>query len=154
MNNRLLLFLALLLTATLACSQTGRPVVYVTATVATAIPSGEPTLPNPFKPTPTPSGPTPTAIQPTPNATYPPQSLTTNYTVQEGDTLAGIAEAYSVNMEQVLGLNPGLNTDATIFVGQVLVMPGRPDRTTPNIKLIPDSELVNSPAASKFDIFA
>jgi LasA protease len=154
MNNRLLLVLALLLITILACTQTGRPVVYVTATVATAVPSGEPTLPNPFKPTPTPSGPTATAILPTPNATYPPQSLTTNYTVQAGDTLAKIAEAYGVTVEQVLGLNSGLTTDATIFVGQVIVMPGRPSRTTPNIKLIPDSELINSPAASKFDIFA
>jgi LasA protease len=143
----------LLLLATLACSQGTNPVVYVTATAA-SVPSSEPTLPNPFKPTPTPSGPTATPIQPTPNPTYPPTNTTTTYSVQAGDTLATIAQAYGTTVEQIIALNPGVTASSIINVGQVLTLPGRPTQTTPNFKIIPDSELVNSPSVSHFDVGA
>jgi LysM repeat protein len=142
-----------LVMSALACSQSS-PVIYVTATSVTAVPSGEPTLPNPFRPTPTPSGPTATPIQPTPNATYPPRSLTASYTVEAGDTLASIADQYGVTVDQIVGLNANLTADTTIFIGQIITVPGQPNKQTPNIKLIPDSELVNSPSASGFDVFA
>jgi LasA protease len=145
--------IAFLFTMALACSQGTNPVVYVTAT-AFIVPSGEPTLPNPFKPTPTPSGPTATPIQPTPNPTYPPRNTTTQYSVQTGDTLASIALVYGVTVEQILALNPGLTATSIINIGQVLILPGRPNYTTPNVKIIPDSELVNSPTASSFDVAA
>ncbi|MEP7288824.1 MAG: LysM peptidoglycan-binding domain-containing protein [Chloroflexota bacterium] len=138
----------------LACSQSSGPVIYVTATVSTAVPSGEAPLPNPFRPTPTPSGPTATPIQPTPNPTYPPSSLTSTYTVQAGDTLDTIAQSYGISIDQILSLNSSLNITTPIFVGQVLTMPNRPSKTTLNFKIIPDSELINSPAASKFDLFS
>src|SRR5215468_2898302 len=123
--------LAMLILAGIACSSGTTPVLYVTATPVPAVPSGEPTLPNPFKPTPTPSGPTATPIQPTPNPTFPPVSLTTSYTVQAGDTLATIADDYGTTIEQILALNQSINASSTIFVGQVLTLPGRPSRTTP-----------------------
>jgi LysM repeat protein len=145
-----LLWLAL---AALACSQGTNPVIYVTATVFVA-PSGEPPLPNPFKPTPTPAGPTATAIRPTPNPTYPPSNKTTAYTVQAGDTLATIAQVYGVTVDQITALNPSVTATTIINIGQVLTLPGRPLFTTPNIKIIPDSELVNSPTASHFDVAA
>ncbi len=152
---RLLGFLPLflLLAAILACSQGNTPIVYVTATVP-VVPSGEPTLPNPFKPTPTPVGPTATPIQPTPNPTYPPPTQTVSYTVQNGDTLNSIALAYGVTIEQILVLNPALSATAIIFPGQVLTLPARPSRMTPDFKMIPDSELVNSPSVSHFDVAA
>src|SRR5258708_16867334 len=140
--------------AVFACSQGNSPVIYVTATTVPAFPSGEPTLPNPFKPTFTPNGPTATAIQPTPSPTYPPTALTTSYTVQAGDSLATIADEYGTTVQQIVALNSGVTAETPIFVGQVLTLPGRPSRTTPNIKIIPDSELSDSPAAIKFDIFA
>src|SRR5688572_15455812 len=111
--------IAFLFIMVLACSQGTSPVVYVTAT-AFIVPSGEPTLPNPFKPTPTPSGPTATPIQPTPNPTYPPRNTTTQYSVQAGDTLASIALVYGVTVEQILALNPGLTATSIINIGQVL----------------------------------
>ena len=139
--------------AVVACAQSGPPVVYVTATPA-RIASIEPSLPNPFLPTWTPSGPTATPIQPTPNPTYPPLQLLATYTIENGDTLATIAQAYGTSVDQLLGLNSGLSASSTIFVGQVINVPSRPTQTTPNVKLIPDSELVNSPGARGFDIFA
>jgi LasA protease len=142
-----------LVIAALACSQGTSPVVYVTATAF--IPQGgEPTLPNPFRPTPTPSGPTATAIRPTPNPTYPPVATTSKYTVQTGDTLALIAQLYGVTVDQILKLNPGVTATSILNVGQVLTLPGRPNYTTPNVKIIPDSELVNSPTARGFDVAA
>src|SRR5207249_4211875 len=108
--------------AALACSQGTNPVVYVTATPFIVI-GGEPTLPNPFKPTPTPSGPTATPIRPTPNPTYPPRNTTSKYTVQAGDTLALIAQLYGVTVDQILVLNPGVTATSILNVGQVLTLP-------------------------------
>ncbi len=142
-----------LIVAALACTQGANPVVYVTATVV-VVPSGEPTLPNPFKPTSTPRGPTATPIQPTPNPTFPPVARTSTYTVQAGDTLAAIAQSYGITVEQILALNPGLTATSILAIGQVLIMPGRPGQTTPNFKIIPDSELINSPSVSRFDVAA
>src|SRR6185295_18594865 len=104
--------------------------------------------------TPTPSGPTATPIQPTPNATYPPPRKTVNYTVQAGDSLNSIAASYGVNIDQVLALNTGLSADTPIFPGQIMALPALPSRTTPHFKMVPDSELVNSPSASHFDVAA
>jgi LasA protease len=154
-RNRLLASLPLvcLLLALFACSQGNNPVVYVTATNA-AIPSGEPPLPNPFKPTPTPSGPTATPLQPTPNPTYPPTNQTVSYSVQAGDSLASIADIYGITVDQLLRLNNTIAADTVIFPGQILTLPGLPSRVTPNFKIIPDSELVNSQSASHFDVAA
>src|SRR5260221_12921811 len=135
----------LLVLAAAACSQGTPPVVYVTTTSA-GIPVGGSPFPNAFQPTVTPPGPPATPIQPTPNPTYPPLSLTTSYTIQNGDTLATIADDFGTTVDQILALNGNLSTTSTIYVGQVISVPGRPSKTTPNIKLIPDSELVNSPA--------
>ncbi len=139
--------------AALACSQGSNPVVYVTATVQ-IVPSGEPTLRNPFIPTATPSGPTATPLKPTPNPTYPPKNQTITYSIQAGDTLAVIAQQYGVTIDQILAFNKGLNANAILNVGQTLTLPGRPSQMTPNFKIIPDSELVNSPSASRFDVAA
>jgi murein DD-endopeptidase MepM/ murein hydrolase activator NlpD len=143
---------ALLVVTALACAQTDAPVVYVTATVASPVPSGEPTLRNPFRPTPSPIGPTATAIQPTPNPTPPPASTVIEHTVALGDTLSALAATYGTDVNRILALNPALSLDSLLSPGQVLTMPGRPSATTPNFKLIPDSELVNSPAARDFDV--
>jgi LysM repeat protein len=145
--------LALLTVVAIACSQDTTPRIYVTATVQ-LVPSGEPTLRNPFKPTPTPFGPTATPIQPTPNPTYPPRNQNVNYTVQAGDTLAVIAQLFGTTVEGIVALNAGLDMNAVINVGQVLTLPGRPSQTTPNFKIIPDSELVYSEKPSQFDVGA
>src|SRR5258708_3098192 len=146
-----LLPVLLLVMASAACSQGTPPVVYVTATNP-AIPFEGSPFPNAFQPTVTPPGPPATPIHPTPNPTYPPLSLTTSYTIQNGDTLATIADDFGTTVDQILALNGNLSATSTIYVGQVISVPGRPSKTTPNIKLIPDSELVNSPAVRGFDV--
>lgn len=153
-NTGTLMALFWLTFAALACSQTEGPVIYVTATVATAVPSGEPTLPNPFRPTFTPNSPTATAIQPTPNPTNPPINAPTRYSVQTGDSLSSLALLYGTSVQDILALNPGLTETTTLFPGQELNLPGRPSVTTPNLKLIPDSEMIYSPAVSRFDVAA
>ncbi|MBX3062827.1 MAG: LysM peptidoglycan-binding domain-containing protein [Anaerolineae bacterium] len=144
-----------LLIVAVACAQSTE-IVYVTATPAysTALPGNEPTLPNPFLPTYTPSGPTATAKVVTPNPTYPPTETVTTYTIAPGDTLSSLATLYGTTVEQILALNPDVNEDTTLEVGKTLTMPGRPTQQTPDFKLIPDSELINSPGAIGFDVEA
>lgn len=80
-------------------------------------------------PTPTPT-PSPTAT-PAPSAVPLPSPLPLPsptpgpllYTVQEGDTLARIAAAYGVSLEELIAAN-GLSDPNLIHVGQVLVIPG------------------------------
>src|SRR5260221_2441762 len=146
-----LLPVLLLVLAAAACSQGTPPVVYVTATSA-AIPFEGSPFPNAFQPTAPPRAVPATPIQPTPNPTYPPLSLTTSYTIQNGDTLATIADDFGTTVDQILALNGNLSATSIIYVGQVISVPGRPSKTTPNIKLVPDSELVNSPAVRGFDV--
>lgn len=139
--------------AALACSREGdSTILYVTATSARATATLEPELNNPFLPTITPSGPTSTPIIPTPNPTRPPKNITVSYTVQDGDTLASIASIYGITVEMLIKLNPSLTATTVIFPKQVINVPDRPVNTTPNFKIIPDSELVNSPAARGFDV--
>ncbi len=152
--NALLWLLVLLGVTALACAQSTAPVLYVTATPQSLVPSPEALLPNPFLPTPTPSGATATAIQPTPN---PPNQIAMNaapqpYTIQQGDTLSGLAALYGTSVSEILRLNPALNENSVLAVGQIITMPGRPTQTTPNFKIIPDSELVYSPALKGFDV--
>ena len=44
------------------------------------------------------------------------------YTVQSGDSLFGIAEQYSVSMEEVMRIN-GITNPDKVFAGQVLELP-------------------------------
>src|SRR5262245_12478122 len=152
-----LLWLAL---AALACVQANvNPVIYITATIVSPVPvlvntGPAPTLRNPFIPTFTPNVPTMTPIHPTPNPTYPPITSMTKYTVQQGDTLAAIADAFGTTVQQIIELNPTLASSIIIFPGQQLIMPGLPSQQTSNFKIIPDSELVDSPSATGFDVEA
>lgn len=152
-----LLWLMLALGATaFACVQSTAPVLYVTATPVQRVPSLEATLPNPFLPTPTPSGPTATPLQPTPN---PPNRIALNaapirYQIQQGDTLSSLAARFGTTVAEILRLNPTLNENSVLAVGQVIQVPSRPQAVTPSFKIIPDSELVYSPALKGFDVAA
>ncbi len=146
----------LFLLATACASRSSAPVIYITATpipqVATSLAAVPATLQNLFEPTLTPVGATATPIHPTPNPTWPPRANAVTYTVQTGDTLAVIAGVYGVGVDALLKLNPTLNAASILQVGQPINVPERPASTTPNFKIIPDSELVNSPAARGFDV--
>ena len=66
---------------------------------------------------------------PTPQIPQETKPRTGNYVVQEGDTLTAIAEANGITVDELMQLN-GL-TDATIFIGQELVIPGVPPEPSP-----------------------
>lgn len=140
-----------------ACARNAAPVIYVTATPFIAAQgasvAGLPSAaPNVFEPTITPQRATPTPITPTPNPTWPPRNTPASYTVETGDTLAVVAGIYGVDVNNLIKLNPTLNTSSVLQVGQTINVPERPTHVTPNMKLIPDSELVNSPAVRGFDV--
>jgi len=109
--------------------------------------------------------PNPTAMEeagavfasPTPNdpITLPPlRSEVVYYTVQPGDTLAKIAGRYQVSVKQILQENTIGNPDI-IEVGITLLIPIPSfELTAPSFKIIPDSELVNSPGNAGFDVNA
>ena len=102
----------------------------------------EPTLPA-FSTTPTPN---PPIILPAP------RSETVTYTVKQGDTLRAIAQQYQVSVDQIVTENQIENPNL-IEVGQVfLIPPPSLDLVAPPFKIIPDSELVNSPSNADFDV--
>jgi murein DD-endopeptidase MepM/ murein hydrolase activator NlpD len=148
-----LIHIAVLLGAAIACSQSSSPpIIYVTATPPTV----ETVLPtvggNLFQPTVTPKGPTATPLVPTPNATRPPSTRTLSYTVKAGDNLAALAILYGTTVQEIARLNPGLNESGTLTPNQTLNLPETPSQFSPAFKIIPDSELVNSPGARGFDV--
>ena len=159
-----------------ACGQTSS--LWGTYSTPTAestmfIPSLLPTVPLPASDTPTLVPPdtatftlTPTSIpfatytplptESTPNA--PGTALLPTFNVptflyysQSGDTLPAVAARFNVSLSDIRS-NTDLPQTALINPGTLLIIPKRiTDSTTPNIQLIPDSELVFSPTAVKFD---
>lgn len=148
---RLIVVGAALLVAIIACSRPGtEQVIYVTAT----FPGGDRVL----QQSPTPSRPTDTPIQPTPNPTVSGSEVVIEdgtYTVQPGDTLAIIAASVGTSVDALQSVNDIENPNL-LEVGQVLFIPDANGEvpTGPSYKIIPDSELVYSPAAADFDIAA
>ena len=77
--------------------------------------------------------------------------ITSTYTVRSGDTLSGIAIAVGATISELLSMNGMSNADV-LKAGQVLHIHMPITAHAPAIKLIPDSELVNSPTATAFNI--
>ncbi len=92
--------------------------------------------------TPTPDPPRDIPTEATVNATY---------TVRRGDTLSGIAVAVGATVEELLALNNLRNPDRLVE-GQQLIVALPITGQALSIKLIPDSELINSPSAVGFDL--
>ena len=106
---------------------------------------GEAQLTQNPQPTPTPN---PTIVLPTP------REETISYTVEAGDTLKGIALRYQVSIEKITEMNNITNPNL-IEVGQVLLIPPPSfEDVASSFKIIPDSELVNSPSNAYFDVTA
>lgn len=77
-----------------------------------------------------------------------------HYTVQAGDTLAKIALRYQVTVADILANNEIAIPDQ-IEVGIVLLIPPATlDDVASAFKIVPDSELVNSPSNANFDTAA
>jgi LysM repeat protein len=64
------------------------------------------------------------------------------YTVQSGDTLAGIAERFNVSLDDLLTANPGLNP-AQLSVGDVVRLPEGVDANAPTPT--PEPEVESTP---------
>jgi len=72
------------------------------------------------------------------------------YYAQSGDSLGVLAVRFGVEVQDITSRDP-LPADGFIPEGQLLLIPNRLDETTSSLKLIPDSEVVNSPSSVDFD---
>ena len=73
------------------------------------------------------------------------------YYAQSGDSLGVLAVRFGVEVQDITSQDP-LPADGFIPEGQLLLIPNRLDETTSPLKLIPDSEVVNSPSTVGFDL--
>ncbi len=93
--------------------------------------------------------PTPDPIRQTPSL----RQEEVTHIVQWGDSLNSIAAQYQVSPQAITRANNLANADI-LQVGQYLKIPPPDPRSPgPNFKIIPDSELVNGPAGTNFDIY-
>ncbi len=92
---------------------------------------------------------------PTPNPPInlpPPREETIAHIVQKGDTLKRISFQYQVSIDHIVTINEIDNPDL-IEEGLVLQIPPPIfDASAPTFKIIPDSELINSPGNAGFDV--
>lgn len=94
---------------------------------------------------------------PSPTAAIPPLPLPTPgplvdfYEIKPGDTLGGISWAYGVPLQDILALNNFESDSVIIRVGQQIRVPLSLERVAPTITLLPDSEVVYSPAYVDFN---
>ena len=74
------------------------------------------------------------------------------YTIQSGDTLGTIAQAFSTSVNVLIEANDLPNPNL-LSIGQVLTIPPpTPGPPGPDFKIIPDSELVYGPGSVDFDL--
>ena len=81
-----------------------------------------------------------------------PRQAANQYTVQQGDTLGSVAQAFGISVEALEQAN-NLDNSSVLSIGQSLgVPPPSIGASGPSFKVIPDSELVYGPASAEFDI--
>lgn len=88
---------------------------------------------------------------PDPPHTAPDAPAFLSHTVAAGETLAYIAQLYNSSVEEMIQAN-GLPSADTLQVGQQLSVPTAATLYSPNVKLIPDSEVVYGPSARGFNV--
>ena len=93
-------------------------------------------------------------VAPTPDAPKPIRErgiFTSTYAIQRGDTFGAIALNFNVSEDDLRSVN-GLSVRQAnrLRAGTTLLVPQPIELHAPSIKLIPDSELVNSPTAIDF----
>ena len=76
-----------------------------------------------------------------------------HYTVQPGDTLGVIAERFDVSLNELMELN-GLSNANLLQVGVVLLLPSTVELSAPFQRILPDSEVILSPAYKDFNLEA
>lgn len=119
---------------------------------AAAIPSTATFTPTPTSSTAilTPTRTTDSLIEPTITATF--DSAPILYYTQSGDTVPGLARRFEIAESEVTSSTP-LPAQGLIDPGTLLVLPNRIKApTTPNIQIMPDSEVVFTATAVDFDI--
>ncbi|MBK6646186.1 MAG: LysM peptidoglycan-binding domain-containing protein [Anaerolineales bacterium] len=81
-----------------------------------------------------------------------PRQEQAQHTVQPGDTLGSIALQYNISLQALMDAN-NITDPNTLEVGMILVIPAPEIAAAPlnSLKIIPDSELVHSPAAARFN---
>lgn len=94
--------------------------------------------------TPHPTPPTPTPVSVT---------IYERYTVRPGDTLSGISLRFDISLDELMRVN-GLTNANALQINQSLKIPVVVSRVAPDAKLLPDSEVVFSPAYASFDVAA
>ena len=72
------------------------------------------------------------------------------YYAQSGDSIGILAVRFGVETSQITSTVP-LPEEGFIPEGQLLLIPNRLQQTSSNLKLFPDSEVVNSPSSIDFD---
>lgn len=89
----------------------------------------------------------------TPAALSPLREVSSEYTVQPGDTLSAIAARFGVTIEALLAVNE-LADPNILSVGQTLYLPEPPSAFSSAFRILPDSRLVRGPGSQGFDISA
>ena len=80
-----------------------------------------------------------------------PEATALTHTIAAGDTLTRIAERYNLSISALLKANDLPNPDH-LEVGQVIHLPAAPVDYTPSPALLPDSRLVRTAGAFRFDV--
>jgi LasA protease len=92
---------------------------------------------------------------PTPDSPHPLPAARTQveqYTIQAGDSLASVAMRFQISLDQLVQAN-NLADPNHVEAGQALTVPlPSAENAGPGFKIIPDSELVNGPAAVDLDL--
>jgi LasA protease len=132
-------------------SEPWRPSQTADIPAAFSTPNPSPTGSSAQRPTRDPSLP---ILSPTPDAPHTLPTLRSDveiYTVQSGDSLGALAQRYGVSLSALIQTNSLENPDL-LEIGTRLTIPAQESLAPgPALKLIPDSELVNSPGAVDFD---
>lgn len=92
-------------------------------------------------------------IEPTGTPSPLPTLLYDSYVIRTGDTLIAIAQRFDITVEDLTKLNGITNANA-LQIGQVLRIPIIVPRAAPADRILPDSEVVYSPAYQNFDVTA
>lgn len=74
------------------------------------------------------------------------------HVIEEGESLSYISSLYDTSIEDLVRMNHLAGPEAIIQVGQSLRIPLRLDTMSPKHEILPDSEVVYSPAYVGFDI--
>ncbi|MGI6209066.1 MAG: LysM peptidoglycan-binding domain-containing protein [Anaerolineae bacterium] len=93
-----------------------------TTVVQPTTPAPSPTSPPATSTATPPPSPTPAPVLPTDTATAAPTALAM-YQVREGDYLIGVAQKHGVELQTLLALNPQINSQTTLYVGQSIQVP-------------------------------